>query len=177
MCESPQEQARAAHNFFRSAPPPRLSPCASFPGTQAAGAGRCEEARSMACKDGVCPEEGDGDSDAPRLHRDPRPLFLFGDLVSASVRGAEKWMTYRTPRVFSSQLLCFLILVWRKSVDRHGGMKRPIRRILLEFWTDFWTAMTTGCDLDLEVFREAIVLRTGRAGTKEERKLSGTTSS
>lgn len=43
----------------------------------------------MACKDGGCPEEGDGDSDAPRFHRDPRPLFLFGDLVSVSVRGAE----------------------------------------------------------------------------------------
>jgi len=43
----------------------------------------------MACKDGVCQEEGDGDSDAPRFYSDPLLLYLFGDLVSVSVRGAE----------------------------------------------------------------------------------------
>lgn len=36
----------------------------------------------MACKDGFCQEEGDGDSDAPRFYSDPLLLFLFGDLVS-----------------------------------------------------------------------------------------------
>lgn len=59
-------------------------------------------------------------------------------------------------------------------MDRHVRMKRPTRRILLEFWTDFWTAMTTGCDLDLEVFRETAVLRTGRDDIKEERQLCAT---
>lgn len=46
----------------------------------------------MACKDGFCQEEGDGDSDVPRFYSDPLLLFLFGDLVSphrVSVRGAE----------------------------------------------------------------------------------------
>lgn len=46
----------------------------------------------MACKDGLCQEEGDGDSDVPRFYSDPLLLFLFGDLVSpgsVSVRGAE----------------------------------------------------------------------------------------
>lgn len=39
----------------------------------------------MACKDGFCQEEGDGDSDAPRFYSDPVLLFLFGDLVSPTV--------------------------------------------------------------------------------------------
>lgn len=52
----------------------------------------------MACKDGFCQEEGDGDSDVPRrFYSDPLLLFLFGDLVSpllppphtVSVHGAE----------------------------------------------------------------------------------------
>lgn len=39
----------------------------------------------MACKDGFCQEEGDGDSDVPRVYPDPLLLFLFGDcLVSVS---------------------------------------------------------------------------------------------
>lgn len=48
----------------------------------------------MACKDGFCQEEGDGDSDVPRVYPDPLLLFLFGDclvsLHSVSVRGAEQ---------------------------------------------------------------------------------------
>lgn len=39
----------------------------------------------MACKDGFCQEEGDGDSDVPRFYSDPLLLFLFGDLVSPTV--------------------------------------------------------------------------------------------
>ena len=39
----------------------------------------------MACKDGFCQEEGDGDSDVPRFDSDPLLLFLFGDLVSGRV--------------------------------------------------------------------------------------------
>lgn len=39
----------------------------------------------MACKDGFCQEEGDGDSDAPRFYSDPLLLLLFGDLVSPTV--------------------------------------------------------------------------------------------
>ena len=46
----------------------------------------------MACKDGSCQEEGDGDSHEHRFDSDPLLLFVFGGLVSprsASVRGAE----------------------------------------------------------------------------------------
>lgn len=39
----------------------------------------------MACRDGYCQEEGDGDSDVPRFYSDPLLLFLFGDLVSPTV--------------------------------------------------------------------------------------------
>ncbi len=39
----------------------------------------------MACEDGFCQEEGDGDSDVPRFFSDPLLLFLFGDLVSPTV--------------------------------------------------------------------------------------------
>lgn len=38
----------------------------------------------MACRDGVCREEGHGDSDATHFDSDPLLLFLFDDLVSVS---------------------------------------------------------------------------------------------
>ncbi|MEQ2184259.1 hypothetical protein GOODEAATRI_005948, partial [Goodea atripinnis] len=44
----------------------------------------------------------------------------------------------------------FLLLVRKTSPDKQGRMRGFIRRILLGYWTDFWTAMTTGCDLDSE---------------------------
>lgn len=52
----------------------------------------------MACKDGFCQEEGDGDSDAPRFYSDPLLLFLFGDLVSLAVCLSEVLKPPAPPR-------------------------------------------------------------------------------
>lgn len=62
----------------------------------------------MACKDGFCQEEGDGDSDAPRFCSDPLLLFLFGDLVSPTVSlsvvlKAPARLNLRHPHAFSFQ--------------------------------------------------------------------------
>lgn len=64
----------------------------------------------MACKNGFCQEEGDGDSDATCFHSDPLLLFLLGVMVSLVVRvhGAEATCS-PNPLSFSSFLTLKLI--------------------------------------------------------------------
>lgn len=92
----------------------------------------------MACKDGHCPEEGDGDSDASRFYSDSLLLFLFGDLVSPTVCLSVA----PTPPVLTRQSCCVSVF----SVKNICGQTRRDDRIYPENFTRILDRLLDGYD-------------------------------